>query len=314
MNFATRSMIIAGLVAAFAAPAAARGPTKKQKKVNVYVEIINKWSSYVSKTRTNYSKWVDMKKGPTCKERGIRGPGGIGDSAKATFAGYKKALKKGPKLAADAGARKMVAALIKMHAPINEASKYYHKHKYKDDDCKRGKELHIVLVALFAEFAEGDRVVRSFVTEYNDQRALKDLAKTKKKYGKRFRYYHEKIIVDGKALVRIVDSQMQQEQPDLAEIKTSLAGFSASLDAVERQLKKAKKKAASVLYQGGYKQFVKNGTWFKEAIVDLLRVVEKPDKRRQSKNAVSRSLKQVFKAYNNMVDASNKVMLSKKIK
>ncbi len=121
-------------------------PSAKDTKVNAYVDLINAWSNHVFEHRDDYAKWVaDMKTGPTCKERNISSMGGIGDSAKDDFKAYRKAIAKAPKLEADEAAVEMVSALEELFKVQNEAAEYY-RGKYRQDGCKRGKELHPLLV------------------------------------------------------------------------------------------------------------------------------------------------------------------------
>ena len=55
------SVLVAGVGVAHAKP------DPKQAKINVYVDILNNWSSYVYKQRSDYAGWVDLAKGPDCK-------------------------------------------------------------------------------------------------------------------------------------------------------------------------------------------------------------------------------------------------------
>src|SRR5258708_23887159 len=68
--------------------ASAAKPTAKEAKVNIYVEMLNSESKYIFDNRATYAKWVDMKAGPTCHERGLRQPGSVGDSAPDRYAHY----------------------------------------------------------------------------------------------------------------------------------------------------------------------------------------------------------------------------------
>ncbi len=304
-------------------------PDATQAKVNVYVDILNNWSSYVYKSRGLYLEAVDPQAGPTCKERNLRGPSSIGDTAKKTFADYKKALAKKPKLPVDAQALEMVTVLMELWEPTNEASEYFYKRKFKDDECKRGQELHPRLMALWERYAVADRDLRAFVEKHNDDRQLAEIAKTKKKYGSKFRYHYEQLLIDGKALVRTYDHALASETPDVEAIKGALATFVATLEATDALVAKDRdnKKVYNDLYQGGYTQFVKHGAWFREAIERSIKTLEErpdpakfkkdADRERAEKQRVEKIVKertQTIDAYNRYIDAANKVRLSKAIK
>jgi hypothetical protein len=131
--------VAVAVVAGAAAPAHAK-PDAKQAKVNVYIDVLNQWSSYVYKQRDDYAAWVDLRQGPRLQgEQGPRPQRDRRHREDQTFPGYLKALKKGPKLPVDAAAMKMVTTLQALWQPTADASEYYYKRQWKDDDCKRGR-------------------------------------------------------------------------------------------------------------------------------------------------------------------------------
>jgi hypothetical protein len=226
--------VAVAVVAGAAAPAHAK-PDAKQAKINVYVDVLNQWSSYVYKQRDDYAAWVDLAKGPDCKSTKARGPSAIGDTAKTTtFPGYLKALKKGPKLPVDAAAVTMVTTLQALWQPSFDASEYYYKRQWKDDDCKRGRELHTQLVELWAQYVAAEAQVRAFVVQYNDDRELAQHAATAKKYGKKLRFQFEQVLIDGKQLVRTLDVALAATPIDAAAITAKLDAFAASVDATNQ--------------------------------------------------------------------------------
>jgi len=321
MKLFQRLPIVAGIalsmLALVASPAFAK-PDAKQAKINVLVDVLNAWSGYVYDNSSSYTKVVDPTKGPTCKESNLRGPSAIGDTAlKTTFPAYKKALAKAPKLAIDAAAMKMVDTLIALSAPTNEASEYYYKRKFKDDDCKRGQELHVQLLPLWQDFITAERDVRAFIVTYNDELQVKSLAATKKKYGEKLRYHYEKSLADGKLLIREIDAQLAAETPDGAAISARLDAFAATIEMTQTLSEKERpnRKIYDVLYQGGYTQFVSRGINFRDSSKRLVETLAKPDKKpKQQASELERAQKQTLVDYNGMVDAANKVQLSAKIK
>jgi hypothetical protein len=305
-------------VALLAQPAEAKGPTPKEQKINAYVQIINGESGHVFETRKNYTAWVaSMKTGPTCKETNLRGPGSVGDSAPERWKKYRAALAKKPKLEADQAALEMVDALEALHKPQNEASEYYYKNLHTKDNCKKGQELHPLLVAGWTKFAQADRIVRGFVEKHQDETDVTELAGIEKKYGKRLRYFHRKLLLDGKFLVREADTQTKQATPDVAAIRGKLTPFAQTLDEAKALVATEKKgKNAEALYQGGYEQLLTRAGWYKDAVKELLRQLENPTKEKQ--NVVDerrkRAVEQVIKSYNGMIEQSNGVGYTKNMK
>lgn len=301
------------LVLALASHAAAK-PDAKQAKINTYVEILNTWSPAVFKARDGYATWANLDTGPTCKERNIRPIGGFGTSAPATFAGYAKAAKKAPKLEVDAAVVRMLDALTALVEPTNEAAKYYAR-GYREDGCKRGQELHPLLVAGWKQYLEAERELRAFVVAYNDEVAIKALAAAKKKYGAKFRYHFEKLLIDGKALLREIDAQTQAPTPDLAAIRARIATYAethASVSALHDQAK-PDKKLRDDLYQGGYSQLVRQADNLSRSSTRLVEALESPPGKPRAR-ALEQAHKQVIVDYNALIDAANKTRFSARIK
>jgi hypothetical protein len=247
--------------------ARAAKPTAKEAKVNIYVEILNSESKYIFDNRATYAKWVDMKNGPTCNEIGLRQPSSVGDSAPDRYAHYRKELAKKPKLDADEAALQMVEALEQLRLPVNEASDYYFTRKFRQDACKRGKELHPLMVAGWQKFVQGDSVVRTFVEKANDEREAADIAGAEKKYGKGFHYTQFKLMADGKATIRALEAQADKEKPEGPPIKEKLATFTQMIaDGKALVAKEKGGKNADAIYQGGYEQLLTKAGWFQDAI------------------------------------------------
>jgi hypothetical protein len=268
-------LALLGLVLSSPSLARAEKPTPKDLKVGTYVEIINAWSNYVFDNQARYAGWVDMKAGPTCKETKMSPPSAVGDSAPDDYKAFKKALAKKPKLEADDAAIQMVTTLEEMMKPIKDASDYYHGREHREDGCKKGKELHSVLVGLFAKYAEADKSVRAFVEKVGSERQAAELTAAEKKHGKRLRYYHLKLPMDAKVVVRRFEEHASEQKPDLAPVREALAGFVKSLDEVKPIVDKEKQgKNADALYQGGYEMLLTKAGWFKDAVGEYMKAVD----------------------------------------
>jgi hypothetical protein len=297
------------LGATLAHDASAAKPSAKEAKVDVYIEMLNTESNFVFDNRAGYAKWVDMKAGPTCNEVGLRQPSMVGDSAPDRYAHYRKELVKKPKLDADDAAMQMVEALEQLRAPINEANDYYFNHKYRQDACKRGKELHPLLVAGWQKFIQGDEVVRSFVEKFNNERAATVLADDLKKYGKGFHWTQQKLLLDAKAMVRAVEGQKPT--------KDLLATFAQTLtDANALVAKEKGGKLSDVLYQGGYEQLLTRAGWYRDAVDSFQKELDKEaaDPKADRTDDRKRAFKQVIDSYNHMVEQSNDTEYSKAMK
>jgi hypothetical protein len=291
-------------------------PTAKELKVGVYVDMINASSNYLFENYDRYTKRVkDLQKGPTCQESGPQSwISGMGPSSIGRYAGYRKALAKQPKLEADPAALEMLEALEALYKPENEASEYFFKSKFKEDQCKRGVELHAVLMANWTRYMRAERVVRAFLDKYTDERDQTELTSVQKKYGKALRYYHRKIMVDAKALIRVADAK----ELDLSAVRARLAVFEPTLNETKAIVEKEKKgKNSDALYQGGYQQMVTYAGQLQDAVNEVIRVAEneaKDPKSAARTNSRPTAMKNLITAYNSLVDQSNKTLYSKTMK
>lgn len=300
------------------ASASAEGkPTPKEQKISVYVDMINHSSNYLFENYDRYTKRVvDLKKGPTCQELGPQSwISGMGPSGPERYAGYKKALAKQPKLEADPAALEMLAALEALYKPENEASEYFFKSKFKEDKCKRGGELHVVLMENWTKYMRAEQTVRAFLDKYGDERDTTELGKAQKKYGKALRYYHQKLMIDAKSLIRVANDK----RFDVEAVRARAAAFEPTLNEAKAVVEKEKKnkKNSDALYQGGYEQMIYYAGNLQQAVAEVLRVVDaeaKDPKAAARSNSRPQAMKNLITAYNGLVDQSNKTMYTKNMK
>ena len=297
--------------------AAGKQQSPKEAKVSVYISIINSQSQYVFKSYSSYTKQVaDVNKGPTCNEidPARLSPGSMSSSALDDYKSWKKALAKAPKLESDAAALDMVDALEQLYGPENEASEYYYQRKYKADACKRGIELHPLLMAGWTKYMKAEDTLRVFLDKYTDERDTAELVKTEKQYGKGLHYHQSKLMLQAKALVHLTDKPL-----DLATLKEQMALFEPLVTSAKELVAKEKKgKNAEGIYHGGYEQFVSAASQYGDTVKRLVNVLE--EERADPKSAAKQpqrlqdSVKSSISAFNRLVDQSNKVMYTKAMK
>lgn len=298
------------------ANAAGNKPSPSEAKVSTYIEIINSESEHVFSNYDRYTKRLkDVEKGPTCTELGPQSwVSGMGPSAPERYAAWRKALGKKPKLEMDETVTSMLDAVEALYKPENEASEYYFQSKFKQDSCKRGQELHKDLMAGWTKYMRAEQALRVYLDKFTDERDQKELVDTQKKYGKAFHYYHRKLMIDAKALIRVADVK----NPDLNAVREKLAAFEATLNEAKALDEKERKgKLGDALYQGGFEQMLTHAGWFKDATAELLRVADneaKDPKAATRSNARPNAMKNLVSSYNGLVDQSNKVMYSKAMK
>jgi hypothetical protein len=101
-------------------------------------------------------------------------------------------------------------------------------------------------------------------------------------------------------------------------VRTLLAAFEPTLNEAKAVVEKEKKgKNADALYQGGYEQMVSYAGNLKQAVDEVIRVVEAEAKDRKAaarSNSRPTAMKNLITSYNGLVEQSNKVMYSKSMK
>jgi hypothetical protein len=132
------------------------------QKTNLYVQALNAVSS-IRSTYNRYASWVDLKKGPTGKERYITY--GLYTLNSSPINDMTAAAAKGPTLAPplaklDEAAVKLAGAAKTLAPLVKAASDYYEQEDYKDDDAKRGQELHAQMMPLFEQVFAAEEALR----------------------------------------------------------------------------------------------------------------------------------------------------------
>ncbi len=153
------------ILVAFAGPPAARGAIAEEaaaaiEKTNLYIEVVKNTERAVESWE-RYASWVNMKTGPTGKERyisyGMYDLYDVDDLLKQT-----KAVASGePKSEAlDTGMVRYIAAYEALAPIMNEAAGYYDREVYTADKLAKGKAYHTQMLPLATAFlAEREQVM-----------------------------------------------------------------------------------------------------------------------------------------------------------
>lgn len=143
------------------------------QKANVYIDVAKNTERAVD-SWNRYAEWVDMKKGPTGKERYISygmyelyDLDGVLKEARAALGREPRSAK------LDAAMTRYIDAYEALAPPMNKASAYYDREGYKADNAAEGKALHKEMVPLATAFlAERDAMMpelRAFARDVEEQ-------------------------------------------------------------------------------------------------------------------------------------------------
>lgn len=209
--------LLVGLPASTGASAATDTLTKK---VNAYVECINRLSERAYDSRERYFSWVG-KKGPTGKESIIYGTYTIYDTADCK-SGVEAANVLEPRNAdLEAAASAYVEAVVALEPLLKEADDYYTQENYKDDKMAKGKALHPKLVSAWTTFATSDSKLRANIDVVQDMLAAEELAEIESSEGRKGRYHIQALMMHAKRLMRAQST----DKPDLPKITETLAAY-----------------------------------------------------------------------------------------
>jgi len=290
-------------------------PDKKTNaKVNSYIELLNKESENLSNLRNEWLSKIDPKQGPSCKENIQLERNYAPDDGRLDT--YRKSLKEKPALQPDAAALKMVEALQDLRNIGSEPGPYteYQGRSEPGAWCKKLKDAYPRMLAIFDKYKKGERDVREYVDNFTDERDLRKVQTTLKKYGKHYRYQFAALTLEGKNMIRSIGSELRKDQPDPEFIKQRFDAFFAITDETRAMMEKEPPKQKTEPYPSVFMFFlVESVPKIKRGSTGLLEALAmKPDKRRDDR--IDSEWKGVVGSYNKMIDYMNQVEFETKQK
>jgi hypothetical protein len=185
------------------------------EKTNLYVKALNA-VSYAQRTYDRYGSWVDVKKGPTGKERYISY--GLYDISKSDVENVKQAAEKGPRMTPalpelDAVIVRLAESFSALEPLVKKASDYYEQEDYKDDAAKGGKELHAGMIPLFQQTFAAEAELRRGLDELKTKVDQRQLALLEKAKGRKYEWHLRSFMLAAKSLIDLLP-----ENPDAPTI------------------------------------------------------------------------------------------------
>jgi hypothetical protein len=224
------SVSVAPLALAQAVPqSAARRPAQDPElqaaitKSNAYTSLSNRTIRAID-SWDRYKSWVDMKKGPTGKERyisyGLYSLYDVKDEiAKAEAATAQPPAQ--PEL--DAAVKRYIAAYQELAPLITRAERYYERKDYRDDNAAEGRELHAKMVPAAEAFLRERTIFSNQLNGYKKGIDARELAAIEASEGQL-----RNIMINARAVMDVMPSN-QHPIVDLAAFDTALAGYSAAI-------------------------------------------------------------------------------------
>lgn len=189
-------------------------------KMNAYVGFMNR-AIRASDSLSRYESWVNMKKGPTGKERIIYGLYEPYD-VRTEIAAAEEATTAEPKMPElDAAMIRFIAAYKQLAPVLGKASKYYDRSDYKSDKMQGGKEYHAEIIKFADEFSKARTEADTLLAKEKREIDLQELAALEKAEGKKSRWHVRNIMIKAQAVMETL--------PSGGETKVDLNAYDASL-------------------------------------------------------------------------------------
>ena len=224
-----RSALAFGLLLASQLPATATAePSPLVRKLNAYVECMNRMSERSYESRARYFSWVG-KNGPTGKERIIYGTYTIYDTSDCKQKVEEVSGLEPRDAELESAGDSYVKSVVALEPLLKEADEYYKQEDYKDDKMAKGKALHPRLVAAWTAFATADQALRSRLEALQDARAAEQLAEIERTEGRKAHFHIQTLMISAKRLVRTQNAS----PPDLKAIQAALAEYEGIVKAAD---------------------------------------------------------------------------------
>jgi hypothetical protein len=288
------------------------------KKNSAYVKCLNAFSDDVFRGRRD---WLQtFPKGPTPKQASagttLYGPAVL-DDPKECREGIKAAKAFQPSLPAlEAAGEAYVAVLAEIHPITVRLQEYFKQGDYKDDNLALAIEMHPKLVAAWEKFVPAEQALSEEVDKVEDKINAGALDEIAKKEGKGFRWHHRRMLINAKAILPLASAaKTPVDIKDPAALQAAITAFDTAATELLAYYTKNKESIE--------KKHISYDTWVSGKIKEFLKASKELMRRNRDKRALTSSeldsIKwnradsieghpaQVIKAYNELIQASNRL-------
>ena len=226
-------LVVAALL--LAASAASRAQSIAELPDDKFKLLVDKTAMYnkalaaarvVQKSYDQYASWVDMKTGPTGKERKIDGIADLGAAASEIADAGAKGPGMWPPLAnVDGAAQKLAAATTALAPVVKSASDYYAQKKYKNDAGKQGQELHAQMLPMFQQFFSNEVAMRRELGVVLEDVERRNLAQIEKEKGKNYDWHLRSFLFAAKELTDLLPNHVDAAMIETSRYRTRFAAL-----------------------------------------------------------------------------------------
>jgi hypothetical protein len=198
------------------------------EKTVLYTKALNA-ARVVQKSYDRYAAWVDLKTGPTGKEKTIDGLLDISSAVQEIADASTNGPGMWPPLPGIDGAVQKVAQTASALAPVvKNASEYYAQKKYKADAARHGQELHTQMLPMFEQFFASEIAMRRELSVVLDDVERRNLAQIEKEHGKNYEWHLRNFLFAAKTLADLLPNHVDAAMIETARYRTRFGNLQAA--------------------------------------------------------------------------------------
>jgi hypothetical protein len=236
MNSLPRFAVAAALL--LAASAAGRAQSIADLPDDKFKSLVEKTALYtkalaaartVQKSYDRYAAWLDLKVGPTGKEKAIDGIVDIaGALPEIADAGATGPGMWPPLPGVDGMAQKLAQATAALGPVVKNASEYYAQKKYKTDAARHGQELHGQMLPMFEQFFVSEMGMRRELSVVLEDVERRNLARIEKEQGKNYEWHLRNFLFAAKTLADLLPNHVDAAMIESARYRTRFSNLQAA--------------------------------------------------------------------------------------
>lgn len=192
---------------------------------NELMSVANGWAVYAS--------WVDVGKGPRGNERIAPGLVTVNQQALLSLASRaRQYAMKGPQLPElDAAVAGLAQLVEPVPAVVNEATAYYDRKDYLDDDFKAGHEYHTQLVKIVPPLLAARDVVMQQIAALGEKLDAREIDMIEAINGRKYLWHSRRVLALAAKLTPFFDWKPEKARGE--ELKAAVAEFAAAVRAFD---------------------------------------------------------------------------------
>lgn len=197
------------------------------RKMNPYVALLNR-TMRASDSLSRYASWVNMKSGPTGKERIIYGLYSVYD-VRGEIEKAKAAAKAEPAMPQlDAAMLSYIEAYEKLAPVLTRAEGYYERKDYKDDNMAQGKAMHAEIVEAGQRFRQEREKVDPLFALEKKKADIAELAAIEAREGRKSRWQVANVMMQARQVVDLLPSE-KKAVVDMPAFEAAVLSFAAAV-------------------------------------------------------------------------------------